>query len=192
MWAARGLGARFPRLSAALMVVLVLTLCCGGGCSGTANRGQQQKTTADAESLRTTPLVTSVTGKMVIKPQFDWTRSFSVGLAAAVRVDASADLGAARPGGLAEWSVTPGPPRGVSCPSHAANASRPSSSGPVGHLRAALTAKPVTEPRFRSVQCGTEPQVRSRYCLHHWANSAFPVAGFQNGNPDSRVDRQLS
>ena len=72
MWAARGLGARFPRLSAALMVVLVLTLCCGGGCSGTANRGQQQKTTADAESLRATRFVTSVTDKMVIKPQFEY------------------------------------------------------------------------------------------------------------------------
>jgi hypothetical protein len=32
---------------------------------------------------------------MVIKPQFDWARSFSEGLAAAVWVDASADLGAA-------------------------------------------------------------------------------------------------
>ena len=88
--------ARFPRLSAALMVMLVLALSSGGGCSGTANRGQQQKTTADALSPQATPPVTSMTGKTVIKPQFDWARSFSEGLAAAVRVDASADLGAVR------------------------------------------------------------------------------------------------
>ena len=103
--------------------------------------------------------------------------------AAVVRVDAPADLGAPGPGGLAEWLVTTRSTRGVSCASHAANARRPSSTGPMSHLRDALTSKPARAMLFDVCNIEQTPQVRSCHGLSRLGQPAFSISAFENGNP---------